>query len=210
MLANIGRSTVYKILNGKQLPEQDMLLRMAFVLELSARETQHLLKAGHRAQLTSSRPRDIVIIAALQNHLSLDEVDELLMERDLTPLTPIEKKLSEFLTPFMKNVSFDQLLRRAHLNTPSFLKLLRHAGPKTGLDALDAVSADLEQDDLIKIAFALHLKSSEVQRMLRICHRAFLNTTDARDYFILDGLSSGVTLEEMDAVLKFHHIDPLI
>ena len=35
IFANIGRSTVYKIMDGKQRPEQDVLLRMAFAMELT-------------------------------------------------------------------------------------------------------------------------------------------------------------------------------
>ncbi|MBQ2990935.1 MAG: helix-turn-helix transcriptional regulator [Clostridia bacterium] len=208
-LANIGRSTVYKILNGKQLPEQDMLLRMAFVLELSAQEAQQLLKAAQRALLTSSRPRDIAVIVGLNNHLTLDEMDEVLMERSLAPLTPIEKKLSECLAPFTGGVTFDQLLDRAALRTPAFMKILPASGRDADFDVLDAISDDLEKDDLLKIGFALHLKPAEVQRLLRIARRAFLNRTDPRDCLIIEGLASGMTLEDVNAALKRSHLEPL-
>ena len=208
-LANFGRSTVYKILNGKQLPEQDLLLRIAFVLDLSPQEMQLLIKAAQRAPLTSSRPRDVAVIIGRQNHLSLDEMDEVLTARNLVPLTPVSIKVSEYLSSFTDGITFEQLLERAALRTPTFMKILPPLYDGSNFDVLDAISGDLEKDDLLKISFALHLKPEEVQRLLRIAHRAFLNRTDPRDRLIIEGLASGMALEDVNAALKRSHLEPL-
>ena len=207
MLANIGRSTIYKIINGKQLPEQDMLLRMAFVLELSADETQQLLKAAHRAPLTSANPRDIVIIVGLRNQLMLDEIDSVLMEKKFDPLTPIDKRISDFLSLYMQDIPFDHFLKETHLDSPALINILREKG--MNLKALDAIVDDLEKDNLLRIGFILHLRSNEVQRLMRIAHRAFLNSKDERDSLFMKGLDAELSLEEINAVLQAHGFELL-
>lgn len=201
ILANIGRSTVYKIMDGKQRPEQDVLLRMAFALELSGEETQQLLKAGHRALLTASRPRDIAIIFGLQNGLTLDEMDGILMERGMEPLTPPVKKLSEALAPLMKNTTVNDLVVHAHLNSETVKQAVDKAKPDGCLEVFDLLADSLEKDDLLRIGFVLHATQTEMQHILRIAHRAFLNTKDIRDQQILLGLAAEMSLEEINAVL---------
>lgn len=88
--AAIGRSTIYAVMNGKKRPEQDPLLRIAFVLKLTASDTQQMLKIGRRALLTASRRRDVAIMYGLENRLMLEEMDALLVEYGLAPLLPQE------------------------------------------------------------------------------------------------------------------------
>lgn len=201
IFANIGRSTVYKIMDGKQRPEQDVLLRMAFALELTGGETQALLKAGHRAPLTATRPRDIAIIYGLQNGLTLDEMDGILMERGMEPLTPPAKKLSEVLAPLMKNTTVNELAAGARLNPKAVREALAKAKPDVYLEVFDLLADSLEKDDLLRIGFVLHAKPTEMQHLLRIAHRAFLNSKDSRDQEILTGLAAGMDLAEINAVL---------
>lgn len=201
IFANIGRSTVYKIMDGKQRPEQDVLLRMAFALELTGEETQELLKAGHRAPLTASRPRDIAVIFGLQNGLTLDEMDGILMERGMDPLTPPAKKLSEALAPLMKNTTVNELAVSARLNPMAVKEAMAKAKPDVYLEVFDLLADSLEKDDLLRIGFVLHAKPTEMQHLLRIAHRAFLNSKDGRDQEILTGLTAGMELEEINAVL---------
>ena len=209
--ANIGRSTIYKIIGGKQLPEQDMLLRIAFALELPATEAQQLLKTGRRAQLTASRPRDVVIICALNNGLMLEEVDEILMERGFDPLVPEEKKISEFLKPLMADMTFDQLLDKTRLNANGlFTGMLSRAKSGCTLEALDEIADGIDRNDLLGIGFVLGMNKGEMQRLLRIAHRAFLNSTDARDMQLLEGISEGHELQKMNAILIEKGMDPLI
>ena len=200
--ANIGRSTVYKIMDGRQRPEQDMLLRMAFALELTAEETQQLLKAGHRAQLTASRRRDVAIIFGLQNELTLDEMDGVLMEKNMEPLTPPAKKLSEELKPFMKDISVSELITDTQLDPQEVAAALKKAGPGAPLEALDLLADSLEKDDLLRIGYQLQVTTNAMQHLLRIAHRAFLNRTDARDQELLAGLAAGLTLDEINAILN--------
>lgn len=208
--AGIGRSTIYKITSGKQLPEQDMLLRIAFAMELSAKEAQQLLKTGRRAALTASRPRDAVIIIGLNNKLMLEEIDEILMGHGFDPLVPAEKKISEYLEPLMGNLSFDQFLQQTHLNNESILEMIRMTKKGMCLEAFDEMIDGLERNDLLRIGFVLGMNKVEVQRLLRIAHRAFLNSTDERDAQILEGLAVGMTLEEMDSILLENKMESLI
>lgn len=201
IFANIGRSTVYKIMDGKQRPEQDVLLRMAFALELTGEETQQLLKAGHRAPLTASRPRDIAIIFGLQNSLTLDEMDGILMERGMDPLTPPAKKLSEALAPLMKHTDVDTVIRKARLTSEHIKEDMAKAEPDMHLEAFDLLADSLEKDDLLRIGFTLHATQTEMQHLLRIARRAFLNSKDARDQEILMGLAASLDLAEINAVL---------
>lgn len=90
-LAAISRAGGYKILNDKQRPGQDTLLRIAFVLELDPNETQRLLKAGRCALLTAERKRDVAVIYGLSNRLSLGEMDGLLLECGFAALVPPAK-----------------------------------------------------------------------------------------------------------------------
>ena len=89
-LAGFNRATGYKIINGKQRAERDMLLRIAFVLEFTYEETAQLLKSGLRSALTSDSKRDVAIIYGLVNRLSLGEMDAVLEGYGLPRLVPIK------------------------------------------------------------------------------------------------------------------------
>ena len=89
--ANIGRSTMYKIIKGKMKPEGDRLLQIAFALKLSAEETQRLLRLGGRAQLNTDSERDIRILFALKQQKMLEEVDYDLSRLGLKPISRSEE-----------------------------------------------------------------------------------------------------------------------
>lgn len=90
-MAYINRATGYKIINNKIRPKQDVLLRIAFALKFGPDETQELLKSGHCALLTASRPRDVILIYGLKHHLLLEEIDDLLLEYGYPGIIPEEK-----------------------------------------------------------------------------------------------------------------------
>lgn len=90
-LAGFNRATGYKIINGKQRAERDILLRIAFVLEFDYDETVQLLKSGKKAALTGDTQRDVAIIFGLVNRLSLGEMDSVLEEYKLPVLVPPKK-----------------------------------------------------------------------------------------------------------------------
>ena len=88
VLAGTSRANVYKLMDGRSHPEQDVLLRIAFTLGMDVEETQQLLKSAHRSQLTATIPRDVCILYGLMNRLDLMEMDEVLKEKGLKPLWP--------------------------------------------------------------------------------------------------------------------------
>ena len=63
--------------------------------------------------------------------------------------------------------------------------------------------------DLLAIGFVLGVNKVEMQRLLRIAHRAFLNTTQLRDACILRGLDGGLSLEELNGLLAQEGHAPL-
>lgn len=90
-LAGTSRANVYKLMDGRSHPEQDVLLRIAFTLGMNVEETQALLKSAHRSQLTSAIPRDVCLLYGLMNGLSLVEMDQVLEEKGMRPLWPQPK-----------------------------------------------------------------------------------------------------------------------
>ena len=90
VLAGTSRANVYKLMDGRSHPEQDVLLRIAFTLGMDVEETQALLKSAHRSQLTSSIPRDVCILFGLMNRLTLDEMDQLLKAKGMKQLWPYD------------------------------------------------------------------------------------------------------------------------
>lgn len=87
-LAGFGRATGYNIMNNKMRPEADILIRIAFVLDLNVEEMQQLLKSGRRSMLSGSNERDVAILFGRKNGLSLGEMDELLEAYGLPTLVP--------------------------------------------------------------------------------------------------------------------------
>lgn len=77
-LADMNTATLYKIMSRKIAPSRNVLLRLAFSLEMSFDETQVLLKAGNAAALSASRKRDIYIIEGIQKQFSYDDVNSVL------------------------------------------------------------------------------------------------------------------------------------
>ena len=77
---------VYKVFNGTRKPSRNILITVAFGVELSFEETQLLLRISKQAVLDSRDKRDSIIIYGLINHLSIYEVDDLLYKHDLVTI----------------------------------------------------------------------------------------------------------------------------
>lgn len=90
-LAVISTALWYRIMNNTVRPGMDVLLRLAFVLEMNVEETQSLLKSGRCALLSSEFPRDVAIIYGLKNELNLGEMDTVLEQYGFDPLVQPEK-----------------------------------------------------------------------------------------------------------------------
>lgn len=76
--ANLSRSFGYQVFNGLRNPTRNILIKMAFAMELTIDETQHLLKIAQRGELYPRVRRDAAIIFCIQNKCSLYDVEELL------------------------------------------------------------------------------------------------------------------------------------
>ena len=76
--AVISKSYGYQILRGERIPGRDILLRTAFALSLSLKETQRLLAVGDCGALYPKVRRDAAVIFALNQKMSLLEAEELL------------------------------------------------------------------------------------------------------------------------------------
>lgn len=90
----ISHAAIYKIRNGKIRPKRDVLLAMAFVLNMTPEETQQFLKSGRRSKLTAGDLRDVAIIYGRSQGMSLDKMEALLEEKQFAPLVPQKRGLS--------------------------------------------------------------------------------------------------------------------
>lgn len=76
--ANISKSYGYQILRGERTPGRDILLRTALVVQLSLKDTQRLLAVGGCGALYPKVRRDVVVIFALNQKMTLLETEELI------------------------------------------------------------------------------------------------------------------------------------
>lgn len=76
--ADVSRSYGYQILRGERLPGRDILLRTALSLHLPLKETQRLLAVGGCGALYPRVRRDAAVIFALNQGMTLLEMEELL------------------------------------------------------------------------------------------------------------------------------------
>lgn len=77
---------VYKIFSGERRATRDVLISVAFGMELSIEETQLLLRIAKFAVLDSRERRDSVIIYALSHDMTVFECDDLLNDNNLITL----------------------------------------------------------------------------------------------------------------------------
>ena len=77
----------YHIIAGrKNKPARSKIIALALAMQLTPKETQHLLHYAGTAQLYVRDPWDSVIYFALENHLTVAETDDLLNSLSQTPL----------------------------------------------------------------------------------------------------------------------------
>ncbi len=84
--SGINKATIYKIANRKLNPGRNVLLRIAFALHLSLAETQVLLKAGQKAQLSASKSRDLIIMDGIIHEKFVDDVNKELANKEFPDL----------------------------------------------------------------------------------------------------------------------------
>ena len=86
LLLGIERSYFYHILSGKRLPSRNLVLRIALVLHAGLQDTNRLLRLAGAAALYPKVRRDALLIYALENSMSAEQVNLLLTEKNEEPL----------------------------------------------------------------------------------------------------------------------------
>ena len=85
--AMLATSYVGNIINGKKRnPSRDALISICLAIGTELEEAQYLLRYAGQAPLYVRRRRDVVIWFGLKKGMSLDEVDEKLIQRNYKPL----------------------------------------------------------------------------------------------------------------------------
>ena len=86
--AMLHTSYVGNIINGKKRnPSRDALIAICLAIGTELEEVQYLLKYAGQAPLYVRRKRDVIIWFGFMKHMTLDEVDEKLMQRNYRLLT---------------------------------------------------------------------------------------------------------------------------
>ena len=88
MIARTGieRSYFYHILNGAKHPGRNVVLRVAFALEVSLADTNRLLRLSGNADLYPRIRRDAALIFCLQRKYSMTEANDFLTGEGEEPL----------------------------------------------------------------------------------------------------------------------------
>ena len=85
--AGLNHSYVGNIINGKKRnPSRDTLIAICLTMGTTVEEVQYLLKYAGQAPLYVRRKRDVIIWFGFMKHMTLDDVDEKLKERNLKPI----------------------------------------------------------------------------------------------------------------------------
>lgn len=81
--SGIERHYAYQILSGTKTPSRDKLLMFCLGLGMTAEESQHFLLECSAPLLYAKNKRDNVVLFALENKLTVIEINELLYELGL-------------------------------------------------------------------------------------------------------------------------------
>lgn len=81
-----GTNYIYEICNGTKKPSRDKLLEILFFIHASLREIQVTLQLFSYSPLYPKVPRDIYILYAINNKLSMLELNDILIEKNMEPL----------------------------------------------------------------------------------------------------------------------------
>lgn len=78
--ANMHRTYGYQILNGQKMPGRDKVLALCLAAEINLDETQHCLRYANQPQLYARNRRDAIIIYAINNKLSVQDTNSILLD----------------------------------------------------------------------------------------------------------------------------------
>lgn len=76
----------YQIFNGRRNPTRNKIIQLGLAMHLSLKEMQLLLLSGSEGQLYIRNRRDAIILYAIENHLNVMTLEELLINNGEMPL----------------------------------------------------------------------------------------------------------------------------
>ena len=85
-LADMNKSTVYRICDNKMHPSSNVLIRLSRVLEMDIDDTQTLLKCGNLATLSGTKKRDLIIMNGIINNKDIVDINDDLAAHGLPDL----------------------------------------------------------------------------------------------------------------------------
>ena len=81
--SGIERTFGHQLFNGRRNPSRDKVIQLAVGFEMDYKETQKLLKVARKSALYPKIKRDAVVIYALENKLSIYDIQATLAELSL-------------------------------------------------------------------------------------------------------------------------------
>ncbi len=82
----IDSSYVYQIFKGKRMPSRNKLLQILLFFKLPIKEINRILKIGGHSSLYIKNMRDVVIIHGINKSMDIDEINDLLEEKNMETL----------------------------------------------------------------------------------------------------------------------------
>lgn len=82
--SGITKSLFYAIANGTRKPKKAHIIKIGFAIGLSKEEINELLKLANLKELYPKKEEDLIIIYGLNNHLDIDQIEELLIKYGAT------------------------------------------------------------------------------------------------------------------------------
>lgn len=84
--SNLNRAYVYQIFLGRKYPSRDKVIALAFGMDLTAGETQKLLKQAGYRELYPRDPRDALLLYAVGHDMTILEANQLLYDKNIDVL----------------------------------------------------------------------------------------------------------------------------
>lgn len=86
--SGLEKSYVFQIFKGQKNPSRNKLIAIAFGMQLTAEETQRMLKIAGHSELYPRIKRDAIILYAIQRGINIWRTDRKLDEYNLPTLLP--------------------------------------------------------------------------------------------------------------------------
>lgn len=72
----------YDIVNGRKIASRDKVIRLILSMRLTTEDCQEALRVSGRSALYPRVRRDALLIYGIENHYSIDQVNQLLLSKD--------------------------------------------------------------------------------------------------------------------------------